>query len=81
MTVQLKPIQWLDRPPPAIYALRPRPAIKTTNPLGHPYPHAKLRNVTLTSIARLRHNTEGLSRHLIPNDDPRNYTISRRAQR
>jgi hypothetical protein len=27
---------------------------ETTNPFGHPFPHAKLRNVSLTSITRLR---------------------------
>jgi len=51
--------------------------MKTTNPYGHPFPHAKLRNVKLTSITRLSRNTETYSRHLIENDDVRNFAISR----
>jgi hypothetical protein len=48
---------------------------ETTNPLGHPFPHAKLRNVTLTSITRLR-APYGHWMKLIANNDPRNYSIS-----
>jgi hypothetical protein len=52
-------------------------AANSTNPFGHPYPHAKLRNVKLTSITRLGKGTESYSRHLIQNDDMRNFSISR----
>jgi hypothetical protein len=48
---------------------------ETTNPFGHPFPHAKLRNVSLTSITRLR-APYGNGMRLIGNDDPRNYSIS-----
>jgi hypothetical protein len=48
---------------------------ETTNPFGHPFPHAKLRNVTLTSITRLR-APYGPWMKLIGNNDPRNYSIS-----
>ena len=47
--------------------------IKTTNPFKHPFPHAKLYNVKLTSITRLTKNTAWMSDKLIPNDDPRNW--------
>jgi hypothetical protein len=47
----------------------------TTNPFGHPFPHAKLRNVSLTSITRLR-APYGRGMKLIENNDPRNYSIS-----
>jgi len=48
---------------------------QTTNPFGHPFPHAKLRNISLTSITRLR-APYGRGMKLIENDDPRNYSIS-----
>jgi hypothetical protein len=51
--------------------------MKTVNPFKHPYPHAKLYNVTLTSIARLSKGNSHLSRHMIENDDVRNFAISR----
>jgi hypothetical protein len=51
---------------------------ETTNPFGHPFPHAKLRNVSLTSITRLR-APYGRGMKLIENDDPRNYSISGKA--
>lgn len=38
--------------------------IKTVNPLKHPYPHAKLYNITLTKISRLRVNAAAYSAHL-----------------
>jgi hypothetical protein len=41
-----------------------KPAIQTTNPLGHPFPHAKLKNVKLTPIARLSKGGESLKPHL-----------------
>ena len=51
-------------------------ATNSTNPFKHPYPHAKLRNVKLTSIARL---TKGdMSKiKMISNEDVRNFAISR----
>jgi hypothetical protein len=52
---------------------------ETTNPFGHPFPHAKLRNVTLTSITRLR-APYGPHMRLIGNDDPRNYSITGRKE-
>jgi hypothetical protein len=48
---------------------------ETTNPFGHPFPHAKLRNVSLTSITRLR-APYGHWMKLVENNDPRNYSIS-----
>jgi len=50
--------------------------IKTTNPFKHAFPHARLYNVKLTSIARL---TKGVTHRTkyIPNDDVRNFSISR----
>ena len=51
-------------------------SISSTNPLGHPYPHAKLRNVKLTPISRLSRNASWLSRHMIENGDLRNFAIS-----
>ena len=48
---------------------------QTTNPFGHPFPHAKLRNVSLSSITRLR-APYGRGMKLIENNDPRNYSIS-----
>lgn len=42
---------------------REKGSIQTTNPYGHPFPHAKLRNVTLTSIERLSKNVN-YSHHL-----------------
>lgn len=45
----------------------------TVNPHGHPYPHAKLINITLTSIARLSKNP---AYQTIGNNDPRNYSIT-----
>jgi hypothetical protein len=48
---------------------------ETTNPFGHPFPHAKLRNVSLSSITRLR-APYGRGMKLIENNDPRNYSIS-----
>jgi hypothetical protein len=50
--------------------------VKTTNPLKHAYPHAKLQNVTLTSINRLTKTTAWLSRHMIENNDLRNWSLS-----
>ncbi len=38
-------------------------SLSSTNPLGHPYPHAKLRNVKLTPISQLSRNASWLSRH------------------
>jgi hypothetical protein len=52
-------------------------SLPSTNPLGHPYPHAKLRNVKLTPISRLSKGNSWLSRHMIENDDLRNFAISR----
>jgi hypothetical protein len=52
---------------------------ETTNPFGHPFPHAKLRNVTLTSITRLR-APYGPHMRLIGNDDLRNYSITGRKE-
>jgi hypothetical protein len=46
---------------------------KTTNPLNHPFPHAKLVNISLTSIKRLNKGCQRLSAHMIENDDPRNW--------
>ena len=46
----------------------------TTNPYGHPFPHAKLMNVKLTP--RLIGKCKIVYRHLIPNNDIRNYSIS-----
>ena len=63
-----------------VLADRKSAAIKTTNPFKHKFPHAKLQNVTLTSINRLSKNTEKLSLSLIQNQDLRNYSISRRAE-
>jgi hypothetical protein len=60
--------------------VNPKAPIKTTNPLKHAFPHAKLKNITLTSINRLSKNTERLSLSLIQNQDLRNYSISRRAE-
>jgi hypothetical protein len=51
---------------------------EATNPFGHPFPHAKLRNVSLTSITRLR-APYGRGMKLIENNDPRNYSISGKA--
>jgi hypothetical protein len=51
---------------------------ETTNPFGHPFPRAKLRNVSLTSITRLR-APYGRGMKLIENNDPRNYSISGKA--
>ena len=50
--------------------------IQTTNPFNHPFPHAKLRNVTLSSINRLSKVSDRFSSHLIPNNDLRNYSIT-----
>ena len=50
--------------------------IETVNPHGHAFPHAKLYNVPLTKISRLSKGSLGEPRHLIANDDLRNYTIS-----
>jgi hypothetical protein len=52
-------------------------SLSSINPLGHPYAHAKLRNVKLTPISRLSRNASWLSRHMIENGDLRNYAISR----
>ena len=52
-------------------------SLSSTNPLGHPFPHAKLRNVKLTSISRLSRNASWLSRHMVADDDLRNFAISR----
>lgn len=44
-----------------------RPAngeIKAVNPLNHPYPHAKLYNISLSSISRLSKYSETLSQHM-----------------
>jgi hypothetical protein len=38
-----------------------KPEIKTVNPLGHPFPHAKLTNVKLTRISRLYRNADALA--------------------
>ena len=54
---------------------KPRNESETTNPFGHPFPHAKLRNVSLTSITRLR-APYGQWMKLIQDNDPRNYSIS-----
>src|SRR5260370_37782272 len=54
---------------------RQRKEGETTNPFGHPVTHAKLRNVSLTSITRLR-ALYGNAMRLIANDDARNYSIS-----
>jgi hypothetical protein len=51
-------------------------SLSSTNPFGHPFPHAKLRNVKLTSISRLAKNSSWLSRHMIENRDLRNFAIS-----
>jgi hypothetical protein len=51
-------------------------SLSSTNPFGHPFPHAKLRNVKLTPISRLAKNSSWLSRHMIGNDDLRNFAIS-----
>jgi hypothetical protein len=51
-------------------------SLSSTNPFGHPFPHAKLRNVKLTSISRLAKNSSWLSRHMIENGDLRNFAIS-----
>jgi hypothetical protein len=49
---------------PALPGMTPlgfKPAtVKTVNPLKHPFPHAKLYNVKLTSITRLNKNTAAL---------------------
>jgi hypothetical protein len=56
---------------------KPRKQVEgeTTNPFGHPFPHAKLRNVSLSSITRLR-APYGRGMKLIENNDPRNYSTS-----
>jgi hypothetical protein len=51
--------------------------MKTVNPHKHAFPHAKLYNVQLTSIKRLAKYSEKLSRHMIEDEDIRNYSISR----
>jgi len=51
--------------------------MKTVNPHKHAFPHAKLYNHTLTGIGRLAKYSEKLSRHMIENEDIRNYSISR----
>lgn len=51
--------------------------LQTVNPLNHSLPHAKLRNVTLTSIERLRKNC---TYPTIGNNDDRNFVISRQVQ-
>ena len=51
------------------------PGIKTVNPFNHPYPHAKMHNVQLSSIERLN---KGKMLHTIDNDDVRNFAFSRR---
>jgi hypothetical protein len=38
--------------------------VKTVNPFGHPFPHAKLVNVKLTPISRLSKNADRLSAHM-----------------
>jgi hypothetical protein len=50
---------------------------QTTNQFRHAFPHAKLYNVTLTPISRLTRGNSWLSRHMIENDDLRNFAISR----
>ena len=50
--------------------------LQTVNPFNHAFPHAKLVNVTLTSITRLAKTQGSLSDHMIENNDPRNYSIS-----
>ena len=59
---------------------KPKPKPKprqsdTVNPFGHAFPHARLRNITLTSIERLSKNNDAVSRHLIENDDARNWQL------
>jgi hypothetical protein len=43
---------------------KPKTDYETTNPFNHPFPHAKLKNIKLTSISRLSKYSVALSSHM-----------------